>query len=128
MHIAHVALWTLDLERAADFWRRVFNATIGQPYHSQTNKGFVSRFVTLSEGPTIELMTHPSVNKDVSSSPPLTGWAHIAISLGSEEAVKKLAEHMKDEHALVSAPRWTGDGFFEAVIQDPDGNLIEITA
>jgi lactoylglutathione lyase len=128
MNIAHVALWTLDLERAAGFWRRVFNATLGEPYHSQTNKGFVSRFATLKAGPTIELMTHPDLSQTTSSGSLQTGWAHIAISLGSEEAVKEMAAQMKDEHALVSAPRWTGDGFFEAVIRDPDGNLIEITA
>ncbi|SER26309.1 MULTISPECIES: VOC family protein [Pseudomonas] len=129
MKIAHVALWTLDLERAADFWHQTFSARIGQLYHSQTNKGFISRFVTLQDGPTIELMTHPRLNQaPISSDTPVTGWAHIAISLGSEDAVRKLAEHMDGEQALVSAPRWTGDGFFEAVIRDPDGNLIEITA
>ncbi|HEE0241674.1 TPA: glyoxalase/bleomycin resistance/extradiol dioxygenase family protein, partial [Serratia marcescens] len=32
------------------------------------------------------------------------------------------------EGILLSAPRWTGDGFYEAVIRDPDGNAIEITA
>ena len=29
---------------------------------------------------------------------------------------------------LASPPRWTGDGFYEAVTSDPEGNLIEITA
>jgi lactoylglutathione lyase len=29
---------------------------------------------------------------------------------------------------LVSPPRTTGDGYYEAVIKDPDGNLIEIVA
>jgi lactoylglutathione lyase len=27
---------------------------------------------------------------------------------------------------LLSAPRMTGDGFFETVIADPDGNRIEL--
>ena len=27
---------------------------------------------------------------------------------------------------LLSAPRMTGDGFYEAVIADPDGNRIEL--
>jgi lactoylglutathione lyase len=29
---------------------------------------------------------------------------------------------------LLSAARMTGDGFYEAVLKDPDGNPIEITA
>jgi lactoylglutathione lyase len=28
---------------------------------------------------------------------------------------------------LISPARMTGDGFYEAVLKDPDGNLIEIT-
>ncbi|HCS4295824.1 TPA: glyoxalase/bleomycin resistance/extradiol dioxygenase family protein, partial [Enterobacter hormaechei] len=28
--------------------------------------------------------------------------------------------------SLLSAPRMTGDGFYEAVIADPDGNRIEL--
>lgn len=29
---------------------------------------------------------------------------------------------------IVSFPRMTGDGYYEASILDPDGNIIEITA
>jgi lactoylglutathione lyase len=28
----------------------------------------------------------------------------------------------------VSGPRETGDGYYEAVVEDPDGNALEITA
>jgi lactoylglutathione lyase len=59
MRIAHVALWTRDLDAAAEFWRRTFQATIGEPYYSQRRHGFVSRFVTLGTGDKIELMTGP---------------------------------------------------------------------
>jgi lactoylglutathione lyase len=129
MRIAHVALWTKDLERSADFWRIVFDAAIGSPYHSKTNKGFISRFVTLKDGgPSIELMTLPMLSKNELSVHPLVGWAHIAISIGSESEVDTMAKRMLEQDALVSGPRWTGDGFYEAVIRDPDGNLIEITA
>ncbi|VEI64826.1 Uncharacterised protein [Serratia fonticola] len=56
------------------------------------------------------------------------GWAHIALSLGSEALVDELAQLAKQEGILQAAPRWTGDGFYEAIIRDPDGNAIEITA
>ncbi|VTR35008.1 Uncharacterised protein [Serratia fonticola] len=56
------------------------------------------------------------------------GWAHIALSLGSEALVDELAQRAKQEGILQAAPRWTGDGFYEAIIRDPDGNAIEITA
>ena len=28
---------------------------------------------------------------------------------------------------IVNGPRLTGDGYYEAVVTDPDGNLVEIT-
>ena len=56
-----------------------------------------------------------------------TGLAHVALSLGSEQAVDAMAARAEVQGLLVAKPRWTGDGFYEAVLCDPDGNLIEIT-
>ena len=42
--------------------------------------------------------------------------------------LEQLAVRMESIGLLVSPPRRTGDGFYEAVIRDPDGNLIEIVA
>lgn len=33
-----------------------------------------------------------------------------------------------DGFPLLNGPRTTGDGYYEAVIQDPEGNLIELMA
>jgi lactoylglutathione lyase len=55
------------------------------------------------------------------------GWAHIALSLGDEGLVDQLAQRAQQEGILQASPRWTGDGFYEAIIRDPDGNAIEIT-
>ena len=46
MHLAHVGLWTTDVDAAAAFWQRYFGATVGEPYCSTRRVGFVSRFVT----------------------------------------------------------------------------------
>ena len=55
--------------------------------------------------------------------------AHIAISVGSREAVDCLIEEMKAAGVpIVSSPRLTGDGYYEAVITDSEGNLLEITS
>jgi len=55
--------------------------------------------------------------------------AHITISLGSREAVDRMVEEMKTAGVnVVSGPRQTGDGYYEAVIADTEGNLVEITA
>jgi lactoylglutathione lyase len=127
MRLAHVALWTRDLETAASAWRRYFGAAIGEPYHSARRPGFVSRFVTLPGGEVrIELMTGPWV--DEASSAEVAGWDHLAFALGSAEAVDELAARCDADGLLDSPPRITGDGFYEAVIALPDGTRVEITA
>lgn len=57
-----------------------------------------------------------------------SGWVHLAISVGGSENVDAMAMRAKEQGILVSDPRTTGDGYYEAVIRDPDGNLIEIVA
>ncbi|HAS1377960.1 TPA: glyoxalase/bleomycin resistance/extradiol dioxygenase family protein, partial [Enterobacter hormaechei] len=53
-------------------------------------------------------------------------WAHIAINVGSKAQVDSMAAQAQASGSLLSAPRMTGDGFYEAVIADPDGNRIEL--
>ena len=57
-----------------------------------------------------------------------TGWAHLALSVGGAEQVDAIAQRAGAAGILISPPRTTGDGYYEAVIADPDGNLIEIVA
>ena len=126
MRLAHAALWTRDLDAVAAFWRRAFDAEVGDLYESRNRPGFRSRFIRLPDGGAIELMTGPWVE----ASPPAerVGWDHVAVSLGSEAAVDELAARCKADRCLISGPRWTGDGFYEAVIAAPDGTRVEITA
>lgn len=128
MKIAHVALWCRDLERAVAFWEKYFGAVAGAPYASARRPGFVSRFIRLAEGAELELMSAPWLEEGAPPAVERPGWAHVAISLGSEAAVDALAARLSADGLLVAAPRHTGDGFYEAVAHDPEGNLVEITA
>ncbi|WP_158807866.1 VOC family protein [Beijerinckia sp. L45] len=127
MKIAHVALWTRDLEAAAAFWSKWFAAEVGPLYESRNRPGFASRFVKLPMGGgEIELMTGPWVGDAAGTE--VQGWAHLAISMGSREAVDDAAERFSRAGLLVSAPRLTGDGYYEAVVRDLEGVPIEIIA
>lgn len=128
--LAHVALWTRDLDGAARFWRDYFGAEVGEPYRSKRRVGFVSRFVTLPGGGRIELMSGPWIEAcgEAEAARERVGWDHIAVSLGSREAVDRLARRCAADGRLVSPARQTGDGFYEAVIAMPDGVRVEITA
>jgi len=127
MKVGHIALWTKDIEAQAKFWGTYFGAKIGDAYVSQNRPGFISRFITLNDGPTIELMTFTMLG-DGSPGHENVGWAHLAIEVGNKAEVDKLARQAEDDGILKAKPRITGDGFYEAIVFDPDGNLIEIIA
>lgn len=127
MRIAHVALWTRDLDGAAGFCQRYLGADIGPLYASERRPGFVSRFVTLpASGHHLELMTGPWVSAPEPTE--RTGWDHIAIAVPDKAGVDAMAARCNADGILVSGPRTTGDGHYEAVIRMPDGTRIEITA
>jgi lactoylglutathione lyase len=125
MKIAHVALWTADLDGLCRFWAETFGAVVGDLYESARRPGFCSRFLTLKAGPSIEVMQGPWITRDVLQE--RQGYAHLALSLGSRKAVDAMAAQAAASGILISPARMTGDGFYEAVLKDPDGNLIEIT-
>jgi len=39
MIVAHIALWTNDLNAAASFWENYFAATVGEEYRSKRREG-----------------------------------------------------------------------------------------
>jgi len=56
------------------------------------------------------------------------GLTHLAVSVGSEQRVDALTRELGAAgHPVLDGPRRTGDGYYESVVLDPDGNRIEIT-
>jgi lactoylglutathione lyase len=129
MKIEHLALWTSDLERAREFYGRHFGAAAGAPYHNPRT-GFRSYFLTFAGGARLELMQRPDVKAraDAAAGVETLGLAHFALSLGSESAVDQVTAQLRAAGVnVVSAPRRTGDGYYESVVLDVDGNRIELT-
>jgi lactoylglutathione lyase len=51
------------------------------------------------------------------------------IKVGSKTEVDRLTETIgNDGFHVAGEPRTTGDGYYESVILDPDGNRVEIMA
>lgn len=127
--IEHIALWVEDLDAVCSFYAKAFGAQIG-PRYANPSKGFASRFLTFESGARVEVMTTTSVSP-IRHEPGAQrmGLTHLAISLGSEGAVRLLTERLRTEGVpILDGPRRTGDGYYESVVLDPEGNRIELTA
>ncbi|MEP6844628.1 MAG: VOC family protein [Panacibacter sp.] len=129
MIIEHLAIWCTDLENMKTFYCKWFNATPNNKYFNPV-KNFSSYFLSFEKGPRLELMQMPGIPGNLNDViKQYTGLIHFAVSVGSPEQVNRITKDMKDAGILVlSEPRLTGDGYYESVIADPEGNRIEITA
>jgi lactoylglutathione lyase len=128
MRIAHIAIWVKDLEVMRSFYMHYFGARSNELYHNQ-QKQFRSYFLSFDDGCSLEIMHRSDIleaEKDYNKQQ--TGLVHFAISVGSKSRVDEMAEtFMADGFQVVGQPRLTGDGYYEAVVLDPEGNIVEVT-
>ena len=126
MKIEHTALYVKDLERARDLFVNILGGQSDDGYHNMTT-GFRSYFISFDDGARLEIMTRPGL-ADPEKDGERTGWAHLAFSVGSREAVDELTNKLRDAgFEVLSGPRTTGDGYYESCIAVMEGNRIEIT-
>ncbi|WP_295937420.1 VOC family protein [uncultured Alistipes sp.] len=124
MQITHIAVWTQQLEELRDFYVRYFGGTSNALYTNPA-KGFESYFIRFDEGCQLELMRRTDI-QDRAVTPQL-GLCHLAFGFGSREEVLALTELLRaDGYTIAGEPRTSGDGYFESVVEDPDGNLVEL--
>lgn len=126
MRIEHIAIWVEHLELMKTFYERYFHAVAGEKYINP-RKQFESYFLTFDSGSRLELMKIPGVSP-VAKDLQMSGYTHLAFSVGSKERVDELTEvFRRDGYTIAGEPRTTGDGYYESVILDPESNRIEIT-
>jgi lactoylglutathione lyase len=130
VHLAQVAIWAQDLERLRSFYEHAFGAQAGAKYRNE-RKQFESYFLALPSGGRLELMQRADIRR-VPGGPDdaeFFGYAHLGVSVGSPAAVDALTARLAAEGVRVlDGPRLTGDGYYESLIMDPEGNRILILA
>jgi lactoylglutathione lyase len=129
MQIEHLAIWVRDLEEMRAFYLKYFETTSGEKYiNPKTN--FTAYFILFGADRTrLELMVRPDIEPNDARRGFTMGLAHFAISVGGKDRVNALTERLrKDNYTIFSEPRTTGDGYYESVVLDPEGNYLEISA
>ena len=128
MRIDHIAVWVDDLEIMRKFYQTYFDATCGEKYRND-KKNYTSYFLTFGEGGCrIELMHRPDISDAPLCRGRQKGWAHLALSVGNRKSVDVLTNRLREDgYQIESAPRITGDGYYESIVLDPENNPVEIT-
>ena len=128
MKIEHLAIWANDLEKMKQFYMKYFNMQCSAKYENPKNK-FSSYFLSFKgAGTRIELMHRPDISEFIGDKGVVNGLAHISISVGNKEKVDKLTELLRSNgYKIAGEPRITGDGYYESVVLDCEGNYVEIT-
>jgi lactoylglutathione lyase len=130
MKIEHVAIWTTQLEALKDFYATYFSARAAAPKYVNPKRQFESYFLTFPDGGAcLEIMRVPDLaDLHQGDGTPFVGYAHIAISVGSKQAVDDITAALRQAGVpVLDGPRTTGDGYYETLVLDLDGNRVEIT-
>lgn len=128
MKIDHIGVWVSQLEVMKEFYVKAFKAVAGERYHNPKT-GFSSYFLRFSSGARLELMQMAGISDNPNNAKQQAmGFVHLALAVGSAAEVDRLTEQLTQAGApLLSPPHLTGDAYYESVVQDPEGNRIEIT-
>jgi len=123
MFIDHIAIETIDLEKMKNFYASSFSCNVSSKY-SNPAKGFSSYFLNFKHGARIELIHIESGFTNIEKRK-----NHIAFTCRNQEEVDQLTDKFREKGTEIkSAARKTGDGYYESVIVDPEGNEIELVA
>lgn len=125
MKIEHIAIYVSDLEKAKQFYCNYLGGIPNKKYDNPA-KQFSSYFISFKGECRLELMHQPGrITQNARGN---KGLHHFAFSVGSKEKVNELTNNLRNSgFEIFGEPRFTGDGYYESIVLDPDGNLVEIT-
>src|SRR3954452_21593441 len=129
MTLEHAAIWTNNLEKLKDYYKKYFDAESSDKY-TNLNKNFQSYFLSFKSGARLELMSglNIPVNSNDTIQKQHLGIIHLAFGVDTMNEVNEKAKQLQnDGYKILSGPRKTGDGYYEFETLDPDNNRLEVT-
>jgi lactoylglutathione lyase len=110
MKVEHLAMYVNDLEKAKYFFVTYFNGLPNEGYYNK-GTGFRSYFLTFESGSRLELMNKHVMEVETKTLT-RTGLIHIALSVGSKDAVDALTFRLKEGgYPVISCPKTMGDRY-----------------
>ena len=132
MTIEHIAIATADIARLSRFYSTYF----GLEAEAEITGSTGARIIFMHSpdgGARIELMQRPQGDTRAAGQTlhhpahEPGGYAHLAFSVGSEDAVNALIQRLQASGVtILRQPLCTPSGTLLATIADPDGNPLEI--
>jgi lactoylglutathione lyase len=128
MKIDHIAIWVKDLEKAKYFYVHYFGMLCSEKYVNSKTQ-FSSYFLSCEGAETrIELMHRPEISSSPDRNADSIGLTHFAIEVDSKDTVNSLTDKLREDgYKIIGEPRRTGDGYYESVVEDCEGNHVEIS-
>lgn len=120
-------MWVTSLAEMRLFYVKYFDAQCNDLYYNP-RKDFYSYFLSFGSGARLELMYTPTTKAQHQHyGEQHKGLVHLAFKMGSRDRVDKIISKLDaDGYKIVGHPRITGDGYYEGVFLDPEGNIIEV--
>lgn len=128
MTIDHLAIFTSCIEKLINYYTRYFDAVPG-PFYTNEKKRFRSCFLSFDSGARIEIMEMEGIPDNANDTlvKQHKGLVHLAFGAENPGRVDDLAKQLENEgYSIIDGPRVTGDGYYEFVSLDPDGNRLEV--
>jgi HAD superfamily hydrolase (TIGR01509 family) len=112
----HVALEVRDLFAMELFYRKALGFRPTYHYVSRNTPGLRTVFLE-RDGLSLELLERPR---------PSAAGGHLALAVEDVDGLSARLAALDLPGARLSPPRDTGDGYREAVLHDPEGNVVEL--
>lgn len=122
MKLDHIGLEVRDLFTMELFYRQVMGFRFQYRYVSVNTPGLRTVFLE-RDGLSLELLERPR-----EEGRPVMPAFHLALQVADVDAAYAAIVEAAFPGVAIKAPRNTGDGFREAELRDPEGNVIELSA